>query len=642
MTCLRFFCRTAALAASVLISTGSLEAQLAFRPVSPDELKMTSEPQAPGAPAIILYKQIDRDNVRIAAVEQGYYRIKILTAEGLKQAEVQIPYLKGIETVESASARCIHPDGSITAFTGNPISKDVERPSGAWVSAMTMPLSGVTVGSIIEYYYSITYKEYWVPYTRWMITDDLFTKSAKFSLQYKPDLFIYPVWNWMPAGVPSPTYGDIAVAEGVFHIARLEIKNIRGYTREEMAPPESEVKSRMDFIFSPQAVEREPDKYWRRMGQERFQKLAAFLSKSGNLQPAVAETVSSGDAPEVKLQKLYNRVQRMKNADNPQAKDVLDIWKAGTGSQLQLDWLFLALVRNAGFEAHAVMTGNRRDRFFRPFTMDNDQLTASLVEVKLNGQPILCDPGTPLLPMGMLPWDVTGLQGLRLEKDGASWLTIPLPKSTDSRLDRVAHLNVLANGDVEGTLKVTYTGLEALRRRQEQRSADDGAHKWFLEDEAHRAMGGQSSVELLNHPDWAGAEPLVAEFKVKLPGWGSLSNGKLSLPAGIFTALEQNLFTASERSYAIYFQYPTLKSDDITFDFAAGLRVLTVPDDQKIDGGPLVYDFKSEKGGNSVHLTRSLAIDTLMLPREAYQPLQNFFHMLQEKDKEQMVAEDKQ
>jgi len=30
--------------------------------VSPDELKLTSEPQAPGAPAIILYRQVDRDD----------------------------------------------------------------------------------------------------------------------------------------------------------------------------------------------------------------------------------------------------------------------------------------------------------------------------------------------------------------------------------------------------------------------------------------------------------------------------------------------------------------------------------------------------------------------------------------------------
>ena len=32
-----------------------------WQPVTPEELKMTSEPAAPGAPAIYLYRQVDRD-----------------------------------------------------------------------------------------------------------------------------------------------------------------------------------------------------------------------------------------------------------------------------------------------------------------------------------------------------------------------------------------------------------------------------------------------------------------------------------------------------------------------------------------------------------------------------------------------------
>ncbi len=51
-----------------------------FQPVSPDELKMTSEPKAPGAPAILLFRQVDRDDSRReAAHETNYLRIKILT-----------------------------------------------------------------------------------------------------------------------------------------------------------------------------------------------------------------------------------------------------------------------------------------------------------------------------------------------------------------------------------------------------------------------------------------------------------------------------------------------------------------------------------------------------------------------------------
>ena len=63
-------------------------AGIGFQPISPEELKMTSEPQAPGAPAVILFREVDRDDNGRTSHEDNYIRIKILTEEGLKYAEV--------------------------------------------------------------------------------------------------------------------------------------------------------------------------------------------------------------------------------------------------------------------------------------------------------------------------------------------------------------------------------------------------------------------------------------------------------------------------------------------------------------------------------------------------------------------------
>src|ERR1700692_3310445 len=61
-----------------------------WQPISPGERKMTSEPKAPGAPAIVLYRQVDRDDN--GPTETNYERIKILTEEGRKFADVEIPF----------------------------------------------------------------------------------------------------------------------------------------------------------------------------------------------------------------------------------------------------------------------------------------------------------------------------------------------------------------------------------------------------------------------------------------------------------------------------------------------------------------------------------------------------------------------
>jgi hypothetical protein len=74
-----------------------------WQPISPAELQMTSVPEAPGAPAVYLYRQVDRNDVDNH--EYNYLRIKILTEEGRKYANVEIPFFNGNESIHSIKAR---------------------------------------------------------------------------------------------------------------------------------------------------------------------------------------------------------------------------------------------------------------------------------------------------------------------------------------------------------------------------------------------------------------------------------------------------------------------------------------------------------------------------------------------------------
>jgi len=69
-----------------------VDASVGFQPVSPEELRMTQEPLAPGASAIILFRQVDRDDRGQTAHEDNYFRIKILTEEGRKYGDIEIPF----------------------------------------------------------------------------------------------------------------------------------------------------------------------------------------------------------------------------------------------------------------------------------------------------------------------------------------------------------------------------------------------------------------------------------------------------------------------------------------------------------------------------------------------------------------------
>jgi len=122
--------------------------------------------------------------------------------------------------------------------------------------------------------------------------------------------------------------------------------------------------------------------------------------------------------------------------------NVEDVCKRSYGSGVQLTWLYLALVRAVGFEAYGCWVSNRRQYFFNPKTMQPGKLDSNLVQVNLNGNALYFDPGAEFTPFGMLIWSETGVTGLRLDKNGGSWIQTPLPKSSGSRIERKASLKL--------------------------------------------------------------------------------------------------------------------------------------------------------------------------------------------------------
>lgn len=622
-----------------------------FQPVVPDELKLTNEPLAPGAPAIILFRQVDRDDRGLTAHEDNYVRIKILKEEGRKYADIEIPYFKASSNVVNVHGRTIRPDGSVASFDGKIFDKSIVKARGLKYLAKTFTLPDVQVGGIIEYYYTLDLSEHYVYDSHWILSNELFTRAAKFSL--KPYTSSYSNlnvrWSWqgLPPGTSPPK-------EGPDHVIRLETANVPAFQTEDYMPPENELKARVDFTYSDEAFESDVDKFWKNTGKRLNDSVESFVNKRKTMEQAVSQIVSPGDAPEVKLNKIYERVQHIRNTSYEVSKteqqlkrdkekdpnNVEDVWKRGYGDSVQLTWLFLGLVRAAGFEAYGVMVSDRRNYFFQPRLMDPRKLTSNVVLVKLNGKDIYCDPGTAFTPFGMLDWSETAVPGLRLDKDGGSWVKTMLPEAADSRVERSATMTLSDSGDLEGKVTFTFTGLEAKERRVDERNEDDTDRKKYLEDEVKQAIPAAIDVELTNTPDWSSSStPLVAEYAVKIPGWVSGAGRRALLPVGIFSATERGVFDHASRVHPIYFEYPSVKLDDVVITLPLGWQVGTLPPARNNDGKAVVYTMTAENEKGVIHLKRKLSIDILLVEIKFYPALRNFFQAVRTGDEEQVVLQ---
>jgi len=610
---------------------------------------MTGTAKAPGAPAIILFRQVDRDDRGRTAHEEVYFRIKILTEEGRKYADIEIPFYRQEGNVVGIHARTIEPDGTIVNFSGNAFTKEIVKARGVKYLAKTFTLPDVQVGSILEYFYTLDLSEEVLFDSRWILSQDLFTASAKLSLRpFASDLIRISVrwrWNQLPPGTAPP-------AGSPDNIISMQASDIPAFRAEDYMPPENEMKSRVDFIYTVDSFENDPDKYWKKFGKKHNDQLEGFINKRKAMENVVAGIVSPGDSPEVKLQKIYARVQQIRNTsyevektEQEQKRDkekdpdnAEELWKKQYGDGQRITWLFLALARAAGFDASGMWLADRRNYFFFPQYMDGERLDANVVVVKLNGKDSFFDPGAAFTPFGMLPWAETGVKGLKLDKEGGSWLETTLPADADSTIRRKAELKLNPAGEIEGKLIVTYTGLEASQRRVAERLADDADRKKFLEDEVRDAIPIACDVELTSQPDWKSSSPsLVAEFSLKVAGWVSAAGKRALLPLGLFDASEQHLFDHADRVHPIYFEFPFQRSDDVSVDLPLGWQVSTVPQPQRLDAKVITYNFNVLNDKGTLHLNRTLNVDIVLIPADRYSSFRKFFQSVRTGDEQQVI-----
>ncbi len=612
---------------------------------------MTSEPLAPGAPAVILYRQVDRDDNGRTSHEDNYVRIKILTEEGRQYGDVEIPFVLGSNDVVGLHARTIRPDGTSVDFDGKVFEKWIVKSRGFKFLAKTFTLPDVQAGSIIEYFYTYDFKEYSLYESHWILSQDLFTKAAKFSLKPYQGSYQNPftvTWRpYLPSGISSPK-------EGPDHFVRLEAHNIAAFQTEDFMPPENELKARVDFVYSDEPFEPNVDKYWKQVGKKLNSRVENYVGKRKAMEEAVAQIVSPNDPPEVKLRKIYDRVQQLRNtsyevqkteqeekrANEKEPANVEEVWKRGYANGTDLTWLFLGLVRAAGIEAYAVYVSDRNNYFFSAQSMDRTKLDANVVLVKVNGKDTYFDPGAAFTPFGLLEWPETGVTGLRLDKDGGTWITSAIPQASESQIERRAKLKLSDTGDLEGQLTVTFTGLEGMSRRVEERHSDDAERKKYLEDELKESIPVGIEVELTKQPDWKSAsQPLVAEFNVKIPGWVSGAGRRALLPVGVFSATEKHIFEHANRLHPVYFAFPYQEVDDVTIELPLGWQVQSLPQAQNTNGHVVAYNLKAEKSTNSLHLTRTVTYDFLILDVKYYKALRDFLQLVRTGDEEQIVLQ---
>src|SRR5262249_53786137 len=135
-----------------------------WQPVPQQDLALKDNPDDSGSAAMILERQIYTDDEKRLQTE--WIRIKILSEAGKAYADVQIPYMARSTSIEEIRGRTVRSDGTVIPFSGTVFDNVLVKYKRFLYDAKTFTLPGVETGSVIEYAYTMRWKDKLPDYVR--------------------------------------------------------------------------------------------------------------------------------------------------------------------------------------------------------------------------------------------------------------------------------------------------------------------------------------------------------------------------------------------------------------------------------------------------------------------------------------------
>ncbi len=631
-----------------------------------EELSMTSLKGYPGVPAVILYREeITKDDLHVV---QHYERLKVLTDEGKRYANVELGYVSSTggvfvsgdnKVLEDISGRTIHADGTMIPFTGKPYLKVLEKSEGYKIQQKVFTLPDVEVGSIIEYRYNTRINDNIYESPTWMIQDDLYVREAHFawwptnkSLIDEDQRPITTI-SWFPvlpvgAKIESHEMPGSSLRDR-YLIYELHVKDVPPRVKEEHMPPIGSFSYRVNFSFTPYRTGAE---YWQNVGKQWSKRVNAFTGPSKSLREMSAKVTADASTPDAKLQKIYAAAMSIENtrytrqreqredkaAGMGQINDAADVLTHERGTPTQITEFFIGMARAAGMNAYAMWVPDRSEDLFTPMWLSTRQLDDTIAVVTVDGKDRFFDPGCRYCPFGQLAWQHTMVEGLRQTDSGTVLGQTPFESYKFNKVTRVANLTMTAGGEVKGKIDLTYTGAPAVRWRQAALRGDGESVRKELREHAEQMVPKTLELEVEEVKNLTEYDKPLA-FTLKVSGTlGSATGKRVLLPADLFLANRPATFPHEKRETAVYFDFPEVVQDAVRVNLPQGLAIEATPANGKYAlEKSAYYGFDVAPGPTNFTTRRDFVFgDVLVMPKD-YPSLRTFYAELESKDQEPVI-----
>ena len=636
-----------------------------FQQPTDEELKMTADPNAPGAAAVYLdYEEIANDPLHY---QSTYARIKVLTEKGKTLATVELPYfLKGSTKITDIKGRTIQPDGTIVPLTVKPEDLVVVKNGDYQIERKVFTLPSVEVGSILEYRYDLNYDDNSFSSPTWEIQRPYFVHKAHYSFTPEP--------SYMPAGSVAAGRADYELTDSRGRIVSsliwwqhlppgvklqtsingsysVDVTDVPPAPDEDHMPPIKSFLYKVGFYYS---YARDPALYWASEIKLWSKDVDKFAEPSKTVNEAVNGLVAPTDSDIDKAKKLYDAVEALDNTDYSrkkseselkelkikEVKNAVDTWTQKSGSSDDIATLYLSMLRAAGLTAYAVRVVDRDQNTFDPSDMSLDQLDSTLVALTAGGKQIVADPGEKMCPFATVSWRHSDASGIGQSAQGGTFVTTAMQQYKDNVTSRLGDVYLDAQGGITGHINVVMTGQAALHWRQRALEEDDAELKKEFDREELQGKvpdGVEAHVDhflSMNDP----YTNLMAVVNVT-GSIGTAIGKRLILPGFFFETRGGVPFVNEDkRLEPVDMHFGNRVTDDITYHLPDGMTVEGAPQDTNIPwSGHALLVARSVTQPGQITIGQTLSVAFTLAKPEEYQDLRGFYQKVEAAYQAQLV-----
>ncbi|MCH6232780.1 DUF3857 domain-containing protein [Cognataquiflexum rubidum] len=594
--------------------------------------------------------------------------IKVLTKGGVSYGDFRIPYyfIPGRTDLVGSVKGYVYNESGGTILKEK-IGKEhiFEEEVSKTYRMKKISAPNIKEGSVIELSYEIT-SDLFSYLREWEFQTEIPTRWSEYSLEY-PEYFSFSqsaqgfeqyVINEQSEGTGNANWTESERSEGRVAQSTTTNNSVNFSTRKyhwaiQNAPalrpepfidnPQSyatKIEFQLQYLQFPNSQRQTFSGSWNTMSEELLKdpEFGKQLERKKFVQEALPQLITAEQSEQEKMIAIADHLTRMVKWNGGSSiypsQSLEKVYKEGVGNVADMNFLLIAFLREAGFEAHPVVGSTRANGFVNPSNPVMYKLNYLSALVKSGDKEFVMDISDSSLPFGFLPINGMNFRGWAVIPDNASrWVDIynTIPTSETAMVT-----SKITEEQISTNVQKTTQGYQSSLIKSRIKATGEEKYKQEMTDEF---TGGELISIQFENLD-SKEKGITEKYEIKTNEGLVVSGENIYLNLFENSYLSENPFKLDSRVFPIDFIYPQKRQVILNFDIPEGYSVEEMPQSTMIQFNEkaIVYSFRTAPPVNGrITIRLAYQVNETLFKADEYQNLKDFFDLIASKQKEAIV-----